>query len=453
MKRNILFFMCIIGLFIACESPEATDSQRGKGSAINFQTSITRAVGNQWEVNDSIGIFQVPSGSDFSKAVAVNSPHVTSDGNGTFTGKKPLFYPDGEETTYDFIAYHPYKKGISTRYAIDVSNQTNLNKLDFLYAKTTGQDKSNMNVHLKFKHQLTNLVVEVRAGKDVASLKGLTVALTNSPTQATFDMEKGTLSDGTAIKNIPMKTTVNNDLLSAKAEAIILPSQREGNQLLFKHPQEGTFTYTFGPGSFIAGKKYKLVATLSKEGTIHGVELEGVNSDIEDWNAEDGDMGSIDENFNNGGKIPDQPEAEVGDGTKAKPYSIAQLLKFESLKMKEGVYIQGYVLALVNYSRDVKYPPVTEDEARTFISSMGSKETSLLLADDPYEREPSKLAVTLAAYSKIEDAITKGLLLFNERVKFRIQTQTLNKIHRSTRYETISSGVCFVPSEIPLKPE
>lgn len=451
MYKKLTFLALSVAILTACESPEATDSSGGKGNSISFQTAITRAVGNQWENNDTIGVFQIPTGDDFSNAIAKNVTYATPDGSGLFTSDTPLYYPDNATTNFDFIAYYPYKKGTSQLYPVDVSQQTDLTALDLLYAHTTNQTSSELNVNMKFKHQLAYLTIEIKAGKDVSSLSDLNVTLTGSPTQATFDLATGNLSTTeNSKKDIKLKTTVGNDKLSATSEAILIPSVRTDNTLVFNLSSYGHFTYTFTEGEFIAGKKYKLVATLSKEGTIHGVELEGMGSSIEDWDSEGGDMGNIDENFTgSGGGGTTTPEVEDGNGTESKPYSVAQMLNYKQLGITKDFNVRGYIVAMVNASSYTKkYPPISADEYRSFIGNATIKAGNFLLADHPNETDPAKLILIASAYKTIDLTIQHGLPYLGKRVNFTIYYA--NEIKEQDEYKTICSGITMMPKDYPL---
>lgn len=451
MNKNFSFLALVIAIFTACESPEATDSSGGKSKSISFQTAITRVVGNQWENNDVIGVFQIPTNDDFSNAIAKNIAYTTPDGNGRFTSETPLYYPDNATTNFDFIAYSPYKKGISQLYPVNVSQQTDLTKLDLLYAHTTNQTSGSLNVNMQFRHQLTYLTIETKAGKDVSTLNGLSVTLTGSPTEATFDLATGNLSTTeNSKKDIKLKTTIGNDALSATSEAIIIPSTRTGNTLVFNLNSYGHFTYTFPEGEFIAGKKYNLVATLSKEGTIHGVELEGLDSSIEDWDSEGGDMGDIDDNFTESGENDTtSPEVENGTGTQSKPYSVAQMINYKQLNITQDVNVRGYIIAMVNASTvNVKYPPISAEEYTNFINGALIKEGCFLLADQPNETDPAKMIVTSSAYKTIELTIQHGLPYLGKQVNFTIDYS--QKIEEKDKYKSISSGITIFPKKFPL---
>lgn len=434
MKQKFLLLTLIAGMFTACESPESADSGNEKSGSISFITAITRAVGNQWEVNDMVGVFQVPTGSAFTEAIGKNIAYSTPEGNGNFTSKKPLIYPDNSTTTYDFTAYYPYKESITKTYPVNVSSQAQINKLDLLYARTVGQNKTNTTVNLKFKHCLSNLVVEVKAGKDVASLENLTVTLTGSPTQGVFNLEDGSLSvTGNTIKDIAMKISIGSDKLSAKAEAIVIPSSWTNCTLIFKVPDQGMFIYTFKEGEFLKGKKYKLIATLSKDGTVQGVELEGLNNSIDDWNTNGGDMGSVDENFSGSGSTgPDpepepepDPEPDTGAGSKANPYSVTQLLDYKSLNIKSDVYLQGYVVGLCNYKGESLFAPMTEAAYETFANKTPDQDVAFLIADSPTERTVAKL-IFIQGNDKIPDAKEYLIPKFGLSVRILINNQIDN---------------------------
>lgn len=449
MKKVFLAAITAVSIFTACESPEATDSSSGKSDGISFSTSITRAIGNQWEVNDSVGVFQMPTGTDFSKAIAKNSPYSTPYGDGSFTSKNPLFYPEEATTTYDFIAYYPYKKNISQNYPVDVSKQTNLSKLDLLYAKTEKQGSNDTRVELKFKHCLSNLIVEVKAGTDVSSLDKLNVTLTGAPTQGTFALESGTLSvTETSVKDIPLKVTVGSDKLSATAEAIVMPYSWKGCTLVFNQPDHGKFTYTFKDGAFLAGKKYKLIATLSKNGTIKGVELEGLDSSIDDWNTEGGDMGSVDDNFDGNGGSVKPPVTDGGDGTAANPYTVAQLLDYKNLSLTKNYYVKAYIVGIANTIRlTTHFGSITEDEYTTFIKGMGTY-SKILLSDEPDERTPSKLLMITNGHKTVADAVTYLFPYIGKQVTF---VANYTRIGIDNQIKSFCSGVWIGGVETPLK--
>lgn len=303
-----------------------------------------------------------------------------------------------------------------------------------LYARTVGQNKTNTTVNLKFKHCLSNLVVEVKAGKDVASLENLTVTLTGSPTQGVFNLEDESLSvtDNT-IKDIAMKISIGSDKLSAKAEAIVIPSSWTNCTLVFKVPDQGMFIYTFKEGEFLKGKKYKLIATLSKDGTVQGVELEGLNNSIDDWNTNGGDMGSVDENFSGSGSTdPDpepepepDPEPDTGAGSKANPYSVTQLLDYKSLNIKSDVYLQGYVVGLCNHKGESLFAPMTEAEYETFANKTPNQDVAFLIADSPTERTVAKL-IFIQGNDKIPDAKEYLIPKFGLSVRILINNQIDN---------------------------
>lgn len=452
MVKKITIPALIITLFTACESPEATDSSSGKGRAISIQTAITRVVGNQWENHDSIGVFQIPTGEDFSNAIAKNIAYVTPDGSGTFSSKTPLYYPDNATTNFDFIAYYPYKKDISQYYPVDVSRQSDLSALDLLYADAKNQTSDNLKVSMQFKHRLSYLKIEVKAGKDVSSLNDLRVTLKGSPTLATFDLATGNLSKNDAsVQDIQLKTTINNDKLSAVSEAILIPSDRTNNSLVFDLGSQGHFTHTFTEGEFLAGKQYKLVATLSKEGTIHGVELEGLDSSIEDWDPEGGDMGSIDDNLTGSkGETPLPPVVEGGDGTQSKPYTIEQILNYKQLNIKKSFNLKGYIVAVVNINTmKVKYPPMTEDEYKSFMEGATTIPGNFLLATRAGETDPTKMIIFENVYSTKNDALQYGLPYVGKQVNFTVNLS--GTITEDEKYKDICSGVKIKVSNKPLK--
>jgi len=119
------------------------------------------------------------TGSGLSNALASNKQYVTTSGDGNFkatSATEEISYP-ADGSNVDFIAYYPYQTTISNNvYPVNVSDQTQQNKIDFMYANNvTGANKNTANAQLQFSHKLSKVNLTITAGKGVSTLSGLTV--------------------------------------------------------------------------------------------------------------------------------------------------------------------------------------------------------------------------------------------------------------------------------------
>lgn len=254
---------------VSCNGKVSPDAQDDK-VAVQFGSSITasRAVYDKWTVGDQIGIFMVEENEILSKDAiredADNSAYRT-EGDGAFSpvaAEQIIYFPmDGD---VDFYAYYPYTPEVNDyRIALDLTDQSNQEALDLMFAKVSGCNKSNPKVELQFSHLLSNLILEVQPGTGLtqADLAELTVKVKDANTKATFNLVDGTISGEETPEGFTMKTVE----AGKRYEALLFPTTSESREIEFdlNNDHDGPFTWTM-KSALKGGSQYHHQVTLSR---------------------------------------------------------------------------------------------------------------------------------------------------------------------------------------------
>lgn len=264
-KMTKLFALALLaGAMFSCGSDDAPGVSNEKVQVLlgGYINSVgTRATEGAWTQNDSIGVFMVNTGRNLNNVGICeevnNVQYTTAAGDGNFnpaTGAKTIYFP--VQGIVDFYAYYPYTASSIENFkvALDVSNQANQEAIDFMYAKTTDQNKAQPKVNLAFAHKLSYLVLDVQPGEGLkdADLVNLTVTVKNQNTKAQFNLANGTISDATESKDIKMKK-----LDEKKFVAILLPTTDASRVIEFhlNNSKGEVFTWTMS-STLEAGNKY-----------------------------------------------------------------------------------------------------------------------------------------------------------------------------------------------------
>lgn len=297
MEKMTKFFALALlaGAMVSCSSEDSPMTHNDK-VAVQFTGGITvntRAAGVAWADGDKIGIFMTGAGQTLSTdAIKEGVDNVCYQSNGSIafspiSGGKTIYFPiDGD---VDFYSYYPQTTVNDYKVALDVTDQTKQEAIDFMYAKTEGCNKATPQVELKFNHQLCNLILNVQADNGLTQdeLKDMTVTIKDQNTTATYNLVDGTISDEGNRANITMKATKTTED-GKQYEAILLPTTSTTRQLVFdlNNGYYAPFVWTM-ESDLKGGNRYNY-ATVKLTRT--GVVLTGT---IEAWNEVKNDNENI----------------------------------------------------------------------------------------------------------------------------------------------------------------
>ena len=285
MKKMTKFFALALlaGAMVSCSTEDTAPSTQNDKVVVQFTGGIsvnTRAAGEAWANGDKIGIFMTgtnqPLSADAIKEGVDNVCYQTS-GSSSFSpipNGKTIYFPiDGN---VDFYSYYPQTTVNDYKVALDVTDQTKQEAIDFMYAKATGCNKATPQVDLKFFHKLSNLVLDVQPGNGLTQedLEEMTVKVKGQNTKATFNLVDGTISGEESPADITMKTTEAGKLY----EAILLPTEEESRVIEFSlnNGHDAPFVWTM-PVKLEGGNRYHYtVVKLSRS----AVDISGT---IEPW--------------------------------------------------------------------------------------------------------------------------------------------------------------------------
>lgn len=139
-------FVLVFFVF-SCDKSENIEPNNLVGQQdVLFSTKIagqpqTRATGNQWDVNDSIGVFMYAAGTALVDSIIINDGFnrmYRIYGNGNFIpahDNQSLHLPD--DGAVNFAAFYPYRNISGFIQRLDISNQHSQPAIDFMYAVNT----------------------------------------------------------------------------------------------------------------------------------------------------------------------------------------------------------------------------------------------------------------------------------------------------------------------------
>jgi hypothetical protein len=256
--------------------------------------AVPAAVGGTWSDNDAIGVFMVDHSTRGVLLNANNKRYETSAGGttGSFVaasaGEK-IYYPANSDADVDFIAYYPYNAygsnitALTDAVSVDVSDQSDSEDIDLLYATTTaGYNRTTYNtpVPLTFKHQLSNLVINVTS-EDITDLSAslASVEIQGLNTKASFNLSSGALTGQGTPDNIEARKVTPG----VKYDAIVLPESYTELKVKFTisdatiSDQDGDYIWTAAAGSFEPYKRYTCNIRLVEDRAVL------ISATIEDW--------------------------------------------------------------------------------------------------------------------------------------------------------------------------
>lgn len=245
MRKTILCLLIGI-IFAACSNediPTTDSSEEWIPLVVNAsQVSVTRVHDAKWENGDAIGI--TVYNEDAHQSVVVNRKYIISSvANGTFVpetkdatlGDQTILLKKG--TKYTVYAYYPWtnqvvKDNEKFYVKLDLSNQSDLSKLDVLRAETS-TTMDGKSIALNFSHALMKVILNISNGKNVASqdLIGLTAVVTLQVKNPMLDLSTCSIAKSFFFQDeIMMKTSSDG----TKAEVILNPEQTLDTGFKFK---------------------------------------------------------------------------------------------------------------------------------------------------------------------------------------------------------------------------
>lgn len=322
----LLISALVLGFTVSCSSDDEHDYGYGKKNELNAQfkadvVSTTRVTGNNWDKEDAIGIYAIKEGQALDKANVVNG--TDGAGNSKYTtvneGASSDFSPatDQDFITFDkggakldFIAYYPYAATVTDyKLAIDVSNQSKLAAIDFLYSNNAkGHDRDTKEVPLQFTHQLTQLVLEISSEDATADLTNLKVAIDGLNPTGSLSLADGLVAlEGTTTKVMNLTATKTDK--GAIMNAIVIPTQNmQATSFVFDLNGEKFKAWTPETLVLESGKRVTYTFTLTSDGSV----IASVKGNITDWEDVPGGDGILtpeEETPGEGITVPDADKA------------------------------------------------------------------------------------------------------------------------------------------------
>lgn len=258
MRKLLLLALAVVAM-VSCEDAEKSLLNSRE---VWFTSEITtRASGTTWEKGDNIGVFMTKD----TYELTGNALYFNANEDGAmadFSSSSPIHYP--KSGSVDFIAYYPYKSGTSlTSYALDLTDQSDLDKIDLMVAIAKDKAKSIDAINLQFEHKLSNISVSIKVGEglDSADLVGASVQLIGTKAMANYNLTSNEIDFGSAeIQDITLNTNDNG----TQANGFVIPQTLYGVQIVISKGGESIFTGSLSTDVFEAGQQYDYTATITK---------------------------------------------------------------------------------------------------------------------------------------------------------------------------------------------
>lgn len=226
---RLFLSFAILMLFVSCS--DKTNDGVTTPMAVEFSDGvISRASGTQWSKGDCVGIYMLSAGTstpysyDGSTYSNIEYSNSAESGEGAIFSvvneADKIYYPI-DNSAMDFIAYYPYDatKMVGQRYAIDLSDQSAKESIDFMVAtKLESVTPSTNPLAFNFKHKLSQMVVVVVSGEGNPSLEGLQITAKGLKNSASYDLLSGDIDFG---------EVVASDLTVIDQSAFVVPQSAD----------------------------------------------------------------------------------------------------------------------------------------------------------------------------------------------------------------------------------
>ncbi|SEG03159.1 DNA/RNA non-specific endonuclease [Sphingobacterium lactis] len=272
-KRIALYVTLSVMLFTSCrkENPIIDVKQ---DRAVLFSSKIagqvqTRVSGSQWDENDAISIYMY-AGSGLSASTILeegfNKEFITSR-SGNFRPKSTadeIRFPEGKAV--QFVSFYPYQAGRELNRQLDIANQEEQSKIDYLYGKSAAANGATQGpVHLLFERIISKIRVKLQG----ENLEGLTAQLSNLETEADFDLTTATLNKKSTKKSVSGKVVQVG--AEKYLELVIYPGKLDAmTKMIFRNVAGDSFTWDIAglTTEYAAGNMYQYEVQLGKDGGV-----------------------------------------------------------------------------------------------------------------------------------------------------------------------------------------
>lgn len=271
-------------LFVSCsDDNNTTEVNDGQ---VKFSSGITSTGlkvggtgGDQWEGNESIGIYMVDNGLTTIAESAENIKYATTSTGtaATFTSTTSIYYPVDATQKVDFIAYHPHSTAVSSYvYPVDVTTQTNQSAIDLIRAfddnSTNGYDKTHGTsyINLVFDHKLTKVIFnttpDTNNGLTQSDLVNMTVTIKGLNIKANYNIDTDVLGTPNTVADILIKNTTAGTLY----EAIVVPQSFTAGvvtvEFALNNTKNEVFVYEVPTTTFARAEKHTFNVTVQRTG-------------------------------------------------------------------------------------------------------------------------------------------------------------------------------------------
>ena len=283
MKTKLVSALALSALLLAssCSNDDNTlevgDGQVKFTSGVNSTTTkVGGANGNEWEGNESIGIYMVNNGATTVAEGAENIKYTTSStgSTATFASNTPIYYPVDATQKVAFIAYHPHAAVNDYVYAVNTATQTNQSAIDLMRASNDnsggGYDKTNGTnlINLVFDHKLTKVIINTTpgAGLTQTDLASMSVTIKGLNTKADYNIDTDVLDTPANVAEI----TTRRLSAGRQYEAIVVPQSFTASvvtmEFALNNAKNEVFVYEVPATAFAAAEKHTFNVKVQRTG-------------------------------------------------------------------------------------------------------------------------------------------------------------------------------------------
>lgn len=255
----------------------------------------TRAQDNYWNTGDNIGVYMMSQagGTIAQHATHHNIRHTTVAADGKFVASVPAeaIYLREDSAPVSFVGYYPWTDAITAghEYPVDLSDQTDITKIDLLHAKLDSHNVGNTTPKLTFSHKLAKVVFNIRDLRAAPqSLQGLTVTVKGMDTKALFSLDAGSIVSSSTPGDIPAKIAVTGT--TATARALVIPKNAVTYSIEVTLPgDEESSIFTFNDRIYQPGERHNYIVNITDGDADPELILIDGEGSISPWNDIDED--------------------------------------------------------------------------------------------------------------------------------------------------------------------